>query len=217
MTTRRSKPKQETRPDAKRSPAKRDAIIEAATELFLKSGYLGTSVDQVAARAGVAKQTVYEHFGSKEQLFKKLVLRTIDQGGQPFFDRIAELAETDDLEASLGELAQSLIAVVKEPRLLGLRRLIIGEVGRFPELGRVYYKRGPGRSVEALTSKFERLSERGLLRVHDVHLAAQQFIWLVLSIPINRAMFEPRMRFSDEELERWAREAVRVFLAANQA
>jgi AcrR family transcriptional regulator len=212
-----SKQKRATRPDAKRSPAKRVAIIGAATELFLKGGYVGTSVDQVAARAGVAKQTVYEHFGSKEQLFKELVARTIDQGAQPFLDRIVELEETDNLEASLLELAQELIAVIKQPRLLELRRLVIGEVRRFPELGRVYYERGPGRTIDVLASRFERLSERGLLRVGDVQLAAEEFNWLVLSIPINRAMFEPRTRFSDEELARWAREAVRIFLAANHA
>jgi len=197
-----------------RSPAKREAIIHAATELFLSGGYVGTTVDQVAARAGVAKQTVYEHFGCKERLFTEIVLQTIDEAGQPFFERIVELEETDDVEASLGEIARELMAVVEESRLLELRRLVIGEAARFPELGRVYYERGPGRTVEALAARFERLSERGLLRLGDVQLAAQQFNWLVLSIPVNRAMFNARAKFSDEELEDWAHEAVRIFVAA---
>jgi TetR/AcrR family transcriptional regulator, mexJK operon transcriptional repressor len=199
---------------ARQSPTKREAIIDAATERFLKGGYLGTSVDEIAERAGVAKQTVYEHFGGKEQLFTEIVLRTIDQVGQPFFERIVELEESADLSDSLGELARELIAIVNEPQLLELRRLVIGEVGRFPKLGRVYSERGPGRTIEALAARFERLSQRGVLRVADTQLAAQQFNWLVLSIPINRAMFDPTVRFSDEDLERCAQEAVRIFLSA---
>jgi AcrR family transcriptional regulator len=200
-----------------RSARKREAILDAAADRFLKGGYLGTSVDEIAARAGVAKQTVYEHFGGKEELFTQVVLGTIDQVGQPFFERIVELEETDDVETSLLDLARALIGVVKEPRLLQLRRLVIAEVGRFPKLGRAYYERGPGRTIEALAARFERLGERGVLRFEDVQLAAQQFNWLVLSIPMNRAMFDAKLRFDDGELERYAEEAARAFLAAYKA
>ena len=124
------------------------------------------------------------------------------------------LEETSDLEASLLEIARALIAVAIEPRLLDLRRLVIGEVGRFPNLGRAYYDRGPGRTVEVLAEKFKELGDRTVLNLDDVELAAQQFNWLVLSIPINRAMFDPEARFSDAELRRYSREAVRTFLAA---
>lgn len=195
-------------------PSKREAIIDAAADRFLKGGYLGTSVDEVAAHARVAKQTVYQHFGGKEQLFTEIVVKTIDEVGQSFYDRIAGLEESSDVETALMELALELAAVVKQPRLLELRRLVIGEVGRFPKLGRVYYERGPGRTVEALAETFERLGDRGVLRIGDVELAAQQFNWLVLSIPVNRAMFDPAVRFSDAELERSARAAVRIFLSA---
>ncbi|HEY8466987.1 MAG TPA: TetR/AcrR family transcriptional regulator [Solirubrobacterales bacterium] len=199
---------------ARRSPAKREAILDAATDLFLRGGYLGTTVDQIAARAGVAKQTVYEHFGGKEALFNEIVLRTIDQVGRPFFELIADTEDGEDVESWLRDLARRLVRVVREPRLLELRRLVIAEVGRFPELGRVFAERGHGRTVEALQAKFERLREAGLLAVEDAGLAAQQFNWLVLSIPINRAMFDPRARFTEDELDRWADEAVRIFRAA---
>ena len=186
----------------------------AAAEQFLSDGYLGTSIDKVAVRAGVARQTVYEHFGGKEQLFTEVMHQTIDEVGRAFFDRISGLEETSDLEASLMEIARALIAVAIEPRLLDLRRLVIGEVGRFPSLGRAYYDRGPGRTVEVLAEKFKELGDRTVLRLDDVEVAAQQFNWLVLSIPINRAMFDPEARFSDAEIRRYSREAVRTFLAA---
>ena len=203
------------RPDeGGRSAKKRRAIMEAATAAFLRNGYLGTSMDEIAALAGVSKQTVYKQFADKERLFTEIVLDTIDQVGEPFFGGIEALDETEDLEGDLRELAGQLISVVRDPRLLQLRRLVIGEAGRFPELGRTYYQRGPGRSTETLATRLQHLGERGLLRLDDAELAAQQFNWLVLSIPLNRAMFSGEVDLSAAELEHLADEAVRVFLAA---
>jgi TetR/AcrR family transcriptional regulator, mexJK operon transcriptional repressor len=200
--------------DASRSARKRQGIIEAATAAFLRNGYLGTSMDEIAALAGVSKQTVYKQFADKERLFTEIVLGTIDQVGEPFFGGMDVLQDTEDLEADLHTLARQLISVVADPRLLQLRRLVIGEAGRFPELGRSYYERGPGRSTETLALRFQALAERGLLRLDDALLTAQHFNWLVLSIPLNQAMFSVDLDFSPAELDRYADEAVRVFLAA---
>ena len=197
-----------------RSARKRREIIEAATAAFLRNGYLGTSMDEVAALAGVSKQTVYKQFVDKERLFTEIVLGTIDHVGEPFFGGLDELQDTEDLEADLRKLAGQLISIVADQRLLQLRRLVIGEAGRFPELGRTYYERGPGRSTETLASRFRVLAERGLLRLDDARLAAQHFNWLVLSIPLNEAMFSVDLNFSPAELDRYVDEAVRIFLAA---
>jgi AcrR family transcriptional regulator len=197
-----------------RSARKRRAILEAATGAFLQNGYLGTSVDEIATAAGVSKQTVYKHFTDKEALFTEIVLGTIDRVGEPFFAGIDSLEHTDDLEGNIRQLARQLIAIVKQPQLLRLRRLVIGEAGRFPELGQAYYKRGPGRTEETLGSRFQHLAQRGLLHIDDAALAAQHFIWLVLSIPLNRAMLTGAEDFTEAELERYADEATRVFLAA---
>jgi len=102
-----------------------------------------------------------------------------------------------------------------EPRLLQLRRLVIGEAGRFPQLGRLFYERGPGRTIDALATMFEQLTSRGVLEFDDPRLAAAQFNWLVMSIPLNQAMLlgedEPA---TAADLKRYADTGVRTFLAA---
>jgi TetR/AcrR family transcriptional repressor of mexJK operon len=199
--------------DEGRSDRKRRVILEAATDLFLRNGYLGTSMDEVASVAGVSKQTVYKHFSDKEGLFQELVLATIDQVGEPFYEALPSLEDTDDVEEDLRALARGLIRIVMRPRLLQLRRLVIAEAGRFPELGRAYYERGPGRTAEALASHLEQLARRGLLRVDDPSLAANHFLWLVVSIPLNAVMFGgSETQFTPRQLNRFADTGASAFL-----
>jgi hypothetical protein len=103
------------------------------------------------------------------------------------------------------------------PALMQLRRLVIAESARFPELGRKFYEQGPGRTIAALAAAFERLAARGLLAVDDADLAASQFNWLVMSAALNQAMLLGRDHAATKrelELERYADDGVRTFLAA---
>jgi TetR/AcrR family transcriptional regulator, mexJK operon transcriptional repressor len=194
---------------------KRQAILEAAATLFLRNGYLGTSMDEVAALAGVSKQTVYKHFADKQRLFATVVASTIDEVSEPVLDEVGGLGGSDDVETDLRDLARRLLVAVLQPRLLALRRLVIGEVVRFPEAGRTFYERGSERTVAALTAAFETLARRGLLQLEEPALAAAHFNWLVMSAPLNAAMLlghdEPP---AGTELTRHADRGVRVFLAA---
>ena len=199
--------------DEGRSARKRRVVLEAAAELFLRNGYLGTSMDEVASIAGVSKQTVYKHFADKEGLFQEIVLATIDQVGEPFYDAVPSLGDTVDVDADLRALARGLVAIVMRPHLLQLRRLVIAEAGRFPELGRTYYERGPGRTADALAAHFELLAARGLLDVDDPALAASHFLWLIVSIPLNAVMFGgSETQFTSRQLNRFADAGARAFL-----
>lgn len=198
-----------------RSARKRKAILDAATEVFLKSGYLGTNMDEIAALSGVSKQTVYKHFSSKEALFIEIVTSMTDNAGDVVRNEVAELDEGGDVAEYLVDYAYRQLKVVLTPRIMQLRRLVIGEVSRFPELARVLYERGPARALATLGAMFERLAARGLLTIDDPAAAASHFNWLVMSAPLNQAML-----LGDEaipkpaELRRHAAEGVRVFLAA---
>ena len=201
--------------EAPRSARKRGAILDAATTLFLRNGYLGTSMDEIAALAKVSKQTVYKAFSDKESLFSEMVVGAVNEAADPVHADVLELGDSGDVDADLRHLARQLLGRVMQPRILQLRRLVIGEAGRFPELGRTFYEQGPGRTVGALATVFERLAERGVLKPGDPALAAAHFNWLVMSIPLNQAMLlgddEPP---APAELDRWADAGVEAFLAA---
>ena len=213
MTTRPSP--QDEFEDERRSTRKRRAILDAATTVFLSNGYLGTSMDEIAALARVSKQTVYKHFGDKERLFSEIVIATVDEIANPNYDEVLKLSDIGDVEHNLHGFARRQLRAVMQPRLLQLRRLVIGEAGRFPQLGRLFYERGPGRTIDALATLFERLASRGALELDDPGLAAAHFNWLVMSIPLNQAMLlgehEPA---TPAELDRYADAGVRAFLAA---
>jgi AcrR family transcriptional regulator len=207
-----------TRPDKApptRTERKREAILAAAAELFLHLGYSGTSMEEVAARAGVSKQTVYAQFASKEALFIAMVRGMTHAAGDTVQHGMNEPPPGTTLAEHLTAYAVRQLEVARTPRLMQLRRLVIAEAERFPELGRTLYEAGPGRAISRLAVAFARWAKQGLLRVPDAQVAASHFNWLVMGEPVNRAML-----LGDDAvpgpaaLRRHAREAVRVFLAA---
>lgn len=201
-----------------RSAQKRRAILDAATEVFLKSGYLGTNMDEIAALSGVSKQTVYKHFISKEALFVEIVSSMTGTAGDTVHHVTPEPTTREQLDDYLVDYARRQITIVLTPRLMQLRRLVIGEVARFPELARVLYERGPMRAMTALAGVFERMAGQGLLTVGDPMVAASHFNWLVMSEALNRAMLLGDHAIpSEPELRRQAADGVRVFLLAYAA
>jgi TetR/AcrR family transcriptional repressor of mexJK operon len=190
-------------------------IIEAATTLFLRNGYEGTSMDDIAALAGVSKQTIYTHFVDKERLFTDLILRNTERVDE-FLDGLAGvLKDSNDLERDLREVARRYINTIIRPEVLQRRRIVIAEAGRFPALARTYYERVPERVLITLATHLQRLAERGLLHVDDARLAADHFAALILYVPMDKAMFRSNNEsLTAAELERLADQGVRVFLAA---
>lgn len=197
-----------------RSARKRKAILDAATEVFLKSGYLGTNMDEIAALSEVSKQTVYKNFASKEALFIEIVTSMTDATGDSVHDRVPDF-ERGDLAEYLNDYGYKQLTTVLTPRVMQLRRLVIGEVSRFPDLAKVLYERGPSRALTMLGALFDRLAKRGLLKVDDPAVAAAHFNWLVMSDALNRAMLLGDHAIpKPAELKRHVRDGVRVFLAA---
>jgi TetR/AcrR family transcriptional repressor of mexJK operon len=198
-----------------RSADKRSSILNAAAEIFLNGGYLGTSMDEIAAKARVAKQTVYAHFSNKPDLFVAMVSALTNQASDRVHVGVPKFHEGDDLKRYLTDYAVRQLQIVLTPRIVRLRRLVISEVSRFPELGEALYSGGPGRAIITLAAIFERLAVCGVIAIGNPSLAASQFNWLVMSAPLNRAMLLGDEAIpSASELQRHAAESVQLFLAA---
>jgi TetR/AcrR family transcriptional repressor of mexJK operon len=172
-------------------------------------------MDEIAVKAGVAKQTVYAHFSNKRDLFIAMVSALSNHASDRVHVGAPEFHEGDDLKRYLTDYAVRQLKVVLTPRIVRLRRLVIGEVSRFPELGAALYAGGPGRAINSLAATFERLAASRVLAIRNPSLAASQFNWLVMSAPLNRAMLLGDHAIpSASALHKHAAESVQLFLAA---
>lgn len=197
------------------SARKRRDILAAATVVFLRKGYLGTNLDEVAELASVSKMTVYKHFADKETLFVAIVTNMVNEASDVVHDELLKLGHSGNVEADLRDLACRQLNLVMQPAMMQLRRLVIGEVNRFPELARTFYERGPERTIGSIARTFERLRAETLLTFDDARLAAAQFNWLVMSAPLNRAMLLGDEAIPEaDELRQHAASSVAVFMAA---
>lgn len=157
-----------------RGQAKAEAVLDAARALFVEHGFGATSMDAIAARAGVSKATVYAHHGGKHALFAATTQRACEH----VTERMALPAEVADmpLESALRALAHSFLEAILAPQNLTLFRMVIAEQPRFPELGRIFYDSAPGRTRERVRAYLERARRHGLLESIDCELAAAQFL-----------------------------------------
>ncbi|WP_433787724.1 TetR/AcrR family transcriptional regulator [Actinomycetospora sp. CA-101289] len=195
---------------------KHAVIVRAATELFLRQGFRATSTEQIAAAAAVSKQTVYTRFGDKESLFREVVLAvapTAEAFAADLTSSLVDAVTADEVEAVLRAVARRYLAAVMDPQVLALRRLVIGEAARFPEVAAAYYARSPAMVLAALAREFGRLAERGLVTLDDPRRAADDFAFLLLGRPLDHGMFHATPEIDIAEA---ADHAVDVFLAAHR-
>jgi AcrR family transcriptional regulator len=168
-------------PSGPRAELKRQAIVRAARELFLREGF-GVGMDTIAAEAGVSKVTVYNHFGSKEALFTAVITDALDE---PLAGESAAalegLAEAEDLRTALVDAARAWVHSVRaNDEVAALRNLVAAELHRFPELGEAWRRRGAESHHPAVADALRALTERGRLRIPDLQVAIMQFYGLLV-------------------------------------
>ncbi|MEV0316972.1 TetR/AcrR family transcriptional regulator [Streptomyces sp. NPDC050658] len=196
------------------SAQKRAAILAAARELFLAEGFDRSSVDAVAARAGVSKRTVYDYFGDKQTLLRAVV----DSVGQSLITTIRRILDetlTDRTDAA--ELEDVLVTFALR---IATDMLDSAEYTTLRRLVRVRSGREPGRDEnpmadtpdEAVAERFAAFGEAGLLHVPDARLAADQFIALTFGVALDR--FGSANAAEDDRIRPLIVEGVRTFLRA---
>lgn len=159
------------------SVRKRKAILDAAVDAFLRSGY-GASIDEIAAAAGVGKQTVYRHFGDKQALFAAALADARQAADVPMAQSVPR---TDDPEHDLTRIGEHILASALSPTPAALHRLTVAEAANHPELAR-HWAEGSAPFLEGgLTEYFRMCDKAGTLEVPDPARAARQFAYLVIT------------------------------------
>lgn len=184
-------------------------ILDSALKIFAAMGYSGTTMDAVAADAGLTKPTVYSYFPSKEALFSAML-----QGKRDRMLGVLEHPSPNGMVQDLHSFSWDYADTVMRPELLSLARLIIGEVQRFPEIGRVYQASGPDHVLRGIIGYLQMQRAVGRLAFDDAELAAQDLWGLILSAPRAQALYMPDARPGRATLARYIHNGLRVFLKA---
>jgi AcrR family transcriptional regulator len=193
---------------------KRRAIVEAALRVFAQVGYAQASLDLIAAEAGVAKPTIYNHLGSKENLFRHVMTETAARSNAKTLEVLDSFPHgADGLRGGLEDVAAKLVDCYCDPQSEAVRRLLYAEALRFPDLFDAVRASGPNQFTEALAGRLARLANAGHLRVEDPVRAANQFIALVYEeLPALSALGTRPL--DPDEVEEVVRAGVDTFLRA---
>lgn len=164
------------------SAEKTQAILDGAMQEFLANGYAGTSMDKVAAAAGVSKATVYSHFQDKEGLFTALMQRLACE--KELFSLEKLQSAQDDPASFLKRFASAMLDnVAADPQMITFLRIIIGESGRFPELARAFVQNIEKPALDMLAQYFASHPE---LQLPDPDVAARMFIGTLVHFVLLR-------------------------------
>lgn len=197
--------------DPDRQEIRRRAIVAAARKAFLRQGYGQTSMSSIAADLGGSKTTLWSYFRNKQDLFAAVVDDQVERYGEAL--RL-ELPEDGDLAETLTALGVSILTTIQRPQVIALHRVVVGEAGRFPELGRMLWQRGAERGQQRTEAWLRSQIDKGRLREVDPGIAASHFIGLCQSGSFYRHLVGADPRPERAAVETEVRLAVEAFLAA---
>jgi TetR/AcrR family transcriptional repressor of mexJK operon len=191
--------------------AKRQAILDAAKRLFVSKGYASTSMDAVAAEAGVSKLTVYSHFNDKENLFSAAVMAKCEEQLPSLF---FELPEGVSVETVLLNIARGFHQLINSDESVNLHRLMMTLGIQDPRLSQIFFEAGPQRMVQGMERLLTRIDQTGALRIDKPHNAAEHFFCLLKGAGNFRLLYgcgEPPV---GEAAESHVQEVVGLFMRA---
>lgn len=163
-------------PGRPKDPAKRQAILDAAKRLFLHKGYDGSSMDAIAAEAGVSKLTVYSHFNDKETLFAAAVKsKCEEQLPQPFFEPASEIS----IESALLNIGRGFHNLVNSCESIELHRVMVAQANANPKLSQLFMDAGPQRVMREMERLLLQADQNGQLLVPDPGHAAGHFFCMI--------------------------------------
>ncbi|MBN4000558.1 TetR/AcrR family transcriptional regulator [Nostoc sp. LPT] len=177
------------------SPEKTEAILRGAMQEFLEHGYAGARIDKIVAAAGVSKATVYRRFADKETLFTALIQRMAVRVN--FFQQQDFPSSQEEPVVFLKRHATKMLnCVAQNPQDVALFRIVIGESGRFPELGRAFLQNVEKPNLDFITQYF---ATHPKLQLADPEVAARTFIGTLIHFVITRNLLHGGDIMSIEE------------------
>jgi AcrR family transcriptional regulator len=192
-----------------RPSTRREALLQAAAEVFFEQGYAATSIDAIIERAGGSKRNIYNEFGNKEGLFSAIITENADK----VLSTLAiEEIEGHDLRETLTVFGQRLMVGYMSPTLLGIYRMAVTEANRFPDLVKSFYEQGPGRATSQLAKVLEGAKKRGEIRVNDCPRVAGHFVGMIRDNLHLQVVLGLRPPPSEKEVQEAVASAVEVFL-----
>jgi len=188
----------------------RARVLEAAAEMFRTHGY-DVPMDAIAAAANVAKQTLYNQFGSKEDLFKAMIADRAAIMRAPLAAHALERHPRD----MLTDVARQYYTHGCAPHEIDYYRMIIGASQQFPEIGAAYYEAGPKQMLDALSQWIAREERLGRLDAGgDSLLAAEHFLGLITGQIEAKGLLGVGTEMQPAEIERRARYCADIFMRA---
>jgi AcrR family transcriptional regulator len=197
------------RPTAEEAEDRVRHILATARRVFFDHGYGSASLEGIASAAGVAKTTIYRHFGSKKILFE----RCLSEATATLRIQLAEASEGPSVEEGLRYMACCLQDVIYQPENIELMRLLFAESSRFPELGRAYGTHARSVFITEMIEFLRRHSVAGGLALEDATMAAEEFHHLVMSARYFDVLMGIAASPDTKEREEIAEKAVRLFLS----
>ncbi len=191
-----------------KSESKRKQILVAATLLFTEQGYSSTSMALIAKNAGVSKQTVYSHFGSKDELFAASIKQKCDsyQMTEISLDTASEPAEI------LFVLAKRFLAMLTSKEALAIHKICAYESKSYPQISELFYQEGPERIVNDVAKLMAEFDSKQQLIIPEAKFAALQFLNMVKGECWMRLEFNTKKQISESEINRYLDSSIAMFI-----
>lgn len=189
--------------------AKTEAILDAAREVFGERG-LAATMGEIARRAAVSKQTIYNHYGSKTELIHAIVERRVEEITAPLFVPEAE----EHPEEALTAFGRVMISLVIQSRGASMLRMAVESAVDQPDVARAFYEAGPATSRRRLADFLRMETEAGRLAVDDPTLGAEFFAGMVVGSHQLAHLLGQGRFLDDAEIDRVVTEAAKRFMRA---
>jgi len=189
---------------------RRAAILKAAAEVFLEGGFERACIDDVIAKIGGSKRTIYKEFGNKENLFAEIITARTAQALAANLPK-EELDKTD-LRSALIAFAEGFLRLIMAPETLSLYRVVFGECRQFPMLGKSFYEGGPAQTRAQLAQILDHFKKRGDIAVSDLGFAADAFISMLRGNHHLQVVLGIRPPLSRKEIREIVEGKVDIFL-----